>query len=227
MDRHERFAFLTREAVTDKEHGLPGRARLQESPVGIRPVRMARGGVTQLMRVMQTNACSLSCGYCPTFCGGKVRRVSLAPEEAARTFMEAHRAGAAHGLFLTSGVPGRPRRAMDRMLATVEILRRREGFSGYVHIKMLPGADEDQVRAAVRLASRVSINLEGPTDDVVRRLAIDKDLSGDLLPKLELAGRLSLEARLEGRPVWPRRPGRRRSSSSAPGVRPIATCSVS
>ena len=47
---------------------------------------------------------------------------------------------------------------------------------------MLPGADEEQVRAAVRLASRVSINLEGPTDAVVRRLAADKDLSGDLLP---------------------------------------------
>ena len=200
MNRHERFALLSREATADREHGLPGRPRLQEGPVGIRPLRMPGGGVTRLMRVMQTNACSLSCGYCPTFCGGKVRRVSLGPEEAARTFMEANRAGAADGLFLTSGVPGRPRRAMDRVLATAEVLRRREGFSGYLHLKMLPGADDDQVRAAVRLASRVSINLEGPTDDVVRRLASDKNLSGDLLPKLELAGRLSREARLEGRP---------------------------
>ena len=200
MDRHERFALLSREATSDREHGLPGRARTQEGPVGIRPLRMPGGGVTRLMRVMQTNACSLSCGYCPTYCGGKVRRVALSPEEAARTFMEAHRAGDAHGLFLTSGVPGRPRRAMDRMLATIDILRRRERFTGYIHVKMLPGADEEQVRAAVRLASRVSINLEGPTDEVVRRLAADKDLSGDLLPKLELAGRLSREARLDGRP---------------------------
>ncbi len=149
---------------------------------------------------MQSNACSLSCGYCPTFCGGNVRRVSLSPEETARTFMEAHRAGAADGLFLTSGVPGRARRAMDRMLEAVSILRRREGFAGYVHLKMLPGAEEDQVREAAALASRVSINLEGPSDAVVRRLAKEKDLSGDLLPKLELAGRLSREARLEGRP---------------------------
>ena len=200
MDRRDRFALLSREAMADREHGLPGRPRLQEGPVGIRPLRMPGGGVSRLMRVMQTNACSLSCGYCPTFCGGKVRRVALGPEEAARTFMEAHRAGAADGLFLTSGVPGRPRRAMDRVLATAEVLRRREGFSGYLHLKMLPGADDDQVRTAVRLASRVSINLEGPTDEVVRRLASDKDLSGDLLPKLELAGRLSREARLEGRP---------------------------
>ena len=120
MDRHQRFALLTEEATGDRELGLPGRPRFNEGPVGIRKVRLPGGGVTKLMRVMQTNACSLSCGYCPTFCGGKVRRVALSPEETARTFMEAHRAGMAEGLFLTSGVPGRPQRAMDRMLATVD-----------------------------------------------------------------------------------------------------------
>src|SRR5262249_14157302 len=84
MDRRDRFAFLSAEAVADKEHGLPGRARLGAGPVGIRTLRMPGGGVTKLMRVMQTNACSLSCGYCPTFCGGKGKRVRLAPEEGAR-----------------------------------------------------------------------------------------------------------------------------------------------
>src|SRR5262249_46869507 len=142
------------------------------------------------MRIMQTNACSLSCGYCPTFCGGKVKRATLAPEEAATTFMEAHRKGLAQGLFLTSGVPGRPVRATDRMLATLEILRVRERFGGYIHIKLLPGAEEAQVEAAARWASRISVNLEAPSDAQVRMLAKEKDLSGDLLPKLELAGRL-------------------------------------
>jgi predicted DNA-binding helix-hairpin-helix protein len=151
------------------------------------------------MRVMQTNACSLSCGYCPTFCGGRVKRTALSPEEVARTFMESHRAGVAQGLFLTSGVPGRAPRAVDRMLAAIEILRKREGFAGYVHIKLLPGAEQEQVVQATRLATRVSVNLEGPNDTVVRGLAREKNYSGDLLPNLMLAGRLSREARLEGR----------------------------
>ncbi len=147
---------------------------------------------------MQTNACSLSCGYCPTFCGGKMRRTALAPEEVATTFMEAHRARLAQGLFLTSGVPGRPARAMDRMLAAVEILRRKEGYRGYVHVKLLPGAEAAQVEEAARLANRVSINLEGPGDAYVRRLARDKDFSGDLLPKLETAGRLLRDGSRQG-----------------------------
>ena len=200
MDRRQRFAILAEAARDDREIGLPGRPRLNDGPVGIRPVRLPRGGSTTLMRVMQTNACSLSCGYCPTFCGGKVKRTALAPEEVARTFMESHRAGVAQGLFLTSGVPGRAVRAVDRMLAAIEILRRREGFTGYIHVKLLPGAEREQVVEATRLATRVSINLEGPNDAVVSGLAKEKRFSDDLLPALMLAGRLSREARLEGRP---------------------------
>src|SRR5207245_11584494 len=92
MDRHQRFALLTEEATGDREHGLPGRPRFNEGPVGIRKGRLPGGGVTKLMRVMQTNACSLSCGYRPTICGGRRRRVAPSPEATARTFMEAQRA---------------------------------------------------------------------------------------------------------------------------------------
>ena len=180
--------------MLDRERGVsalnnPGAA------IGVASVRLPRGGTTNLMRIMQTNACSLSCGYCPTFCGGKVKRTALEPEEAARTFMEVHRRGLAQGLFLTSGVPGRPSRATDRMLATLETLRRREGFRGYIHIKLLPGADDGQVEQAARLANRISVNLEGPGDQYVRRLAKEKDFSSDLLPKLLRAGQLLREAR--------------------------------
>jgi predicted DNA-binding helix-hairpin-helix protein len=186
MDQRRRLALLSEAARLDRD-----------STVGIAQVRVPGRGTTSLMRVMQTNACSLSCGYCPTFCGGKVKRTTLQPEEVARTFMDVHRAGLAHGLFLTSGVPGRPARATDRMLATLDVLRRREGFGGYVHIKLLPGADPAQVDEAARLANRISVNLEGPGDTYVRRLAREKDFGGDLLPKLRYAGRLFLDARRE------------------------------
>jgi predicted DNA-binding helix-hairpin-helix protein len=207
MDRRQRVTLLTEAALPDREHGLHGSPSAPTSPVGVTQVRLPGGGSTTLMRVMQTNACSLSCRYCPTYCGGKVRRTALAPEEVATAFMDLHRAGAARGLFLTSGVPGRPHRAMDRMLSTVEILRRRHGFRGYVHLKLLPGAERAQVEAACGLANRVSMNLEAPSDAHVRALAREKDLTGDLLPALELAGRRAREARIDPRPGRPRAAG--------------------
>jgi predicted DNA-binding helix-hairpin-helix protein len=208
MDRRQRVTLLTEAALSDREHGVPNSLNAPSSPAGVTTVRLPGGGSTKLMRVMQTNACSLSCRYCPTYCGGKVKRTALAPEEVATAFMDLHREGAANGLFLTSGVPGRPHRAMDRMLATVELLRRRHGFRGYVHLKLLPGAERAQVEAACALANRISVNLEAPTDAHVRALAREKDLTGDLLPALELAGAYARDARLD--PV----PGRARPAGT-------------
>lgn len=191
-------ALADRDGVPRPHQPVPVGSRPLAS-VGIAAVRVPGGGITNLMRVMQTNACSLSCGYCPTFCGGQVPRATITPEETARTFMDVHRKGLAQGLFLTSGVPGRPHRATDRMLATLDLLRRREGFTGYIHIKLLPGAEPAQVDEAARLASRISVNLEAPADAYVRRLAREKDLTGDLLPKLERAARqLALRRREPG-----------------------------
>jgi predicted DNA-binding helix-hairpin-helix protein len=206
VDLRRRMELLTEAALPDREQGMPKYRR--SVPVGNRPItsmgiaqaRLPGGGSINLMRVMQTNACSLSCGYCPTYCGGKVPRATVSPEEIATTFMDVNRKGLAQGLFLTSGVPGRPTRATDRMLATLEVLRQREGFTGYIHVKLLPGAEIAQVEAAQRLATRISVNLEGPTDAHVSTLAKEKNLTGDLLPKLELAGRLYREAREEGGP---------------------------
>ena len=195
MDRHERLAILAESATGDREHGLPNGTGKPDPAVGIRKVYLPGGGSTNIMRVMQTNACSLSCGYCPFHAAARLKRVALAPEEVASTFMEANRSGLAQGLFLTSGIPGKPARTMDRMLAAVEILRRKEGFRGYVHIKALPGAEPAQIERAAKRANRVSMNLEGPGDTYVRKLAKEKDFDGDMLPKIELAGRLMGEAR--------------------------------
>jgi predicted DNA-binding helix-hairpin-helix protein len=200
MDLRRRFELLTQEARIDREHGAMEALQRPGNAVGLRTVQVPGRGSTNLVRVMQTNACSLSCGYCPTFAGGKVKRATLAPEEVSRIFMDLHRRGVADGLFLTSGVPGRAIRAMDRMLASLELLRLREGFKGYIHVKVLPGAEPAQVDAAVRLASRVSVNLEAPSDAQLRHLAREKNFTGDLLPKLERAGYLGRALRQERRP---------------------------
>src|SRR5436309_2387563 len=93
MDLRTRATLLSESADRDGTGGAaigPGSALTRPGdPVGITKVGYPGQGVTRLMRVMQTNACSLSCGYCPTFCGGKVRRTYLSPEEG--------RAGRVHG----------------------------------------------------------------------------------------------------------------------------------
>ena len=134
-----------------------------EGPVGIRNVRVPGRGTTTLMRVMQTNACSLSCGYCPTFCGGQVKRTALgAGGSRAHLHGGAPRrrwpAGSSSPRACRAG-PSAPWTACWTPCTSSGGARASRAMS---IVKMLPGAQADQVREATRLCDRVSINLEGP-----------------------------------------------------------------
>jgi predicted DNA-binding helix-hairpin-helix protein len=96
--------------------------------------------------------------------------------------MQRHNAGEAHGLFLSSAVDGGVRPAMARMLDTVELLRVRFAYTGYVHLKLMPSARADEVERAAMLANRVSINLEAPNGERMKRISPERGWSTVLEP---------------------------------------------
>ena len=169
--------------------GIP--ASEPKKPLGIHMAQMPGGRTMRLARVMQTTACSLSCRYCATRCGRPVKRTTFKPDDLAATFFAMHRRRRADGLFLTSGIPGKAVRVMDLILATAEILRLKLGYKGYLHLKILPGCTPDQIERASQLASRVSLNLEAPSQEALRSIAPEKDF-GENLFRLEYAGRYRL-----------------------------------
>ena len=122
------------------------------------------------LKVLQTSACQNNCNYCAFRSGRDVRRAHLAADDLARSFDLMYRAGLVESLFLSSGVIG-THRTMDEMLATVELVRRKYGFRGYIHLKLLPGAEDAHIERAVELADRVSVNLEAPTPATLAALA--------------------------------------------------------
>jgi predicted DNA-binding helix-hairpin-helix protein len=150
----------------------------------IYPAMLPGGKAIRLLKVLQTNACQNDCSYCPTRVSARVQRISFAPEELAAFFMDMLNRGLVSGLFLSSGIAGGAPHTMDRLLATSEIVRRRYGFLGYLHLKIMPGAEFAQVEAAVRLADRVSLNLEAPTADSLARIAGKKDFEDGLLARM-------------------------------------------
>lgn len=188
-----------------KEAGVNAgqKAAKKASLPGIMQLAGRNGNTFKLMRVMQTNACSLKCRYCATRCGRKLRRAIFQPEELASAFYTAYKHGWANGLFLTSGIPGSPVSMMDKMLATLEILRKRYHYPGYIHLKILPGAEPEQIVQAAKLASRISLNCEAPTDEALSEIAPEKSLSKVILPALQQAGGLWKESRLDGKKLVP------------------------
>ncbi len=150
---------------------------------------IAKGGRRMpVMKVLQTSACEKNCFYCPFRAGRNFRRETVEPEELARIFDQMWRQRLVEGLFLSSGIVG-TRRTQDRMLATVELVRRKYGFPGYIHLKLLPNAEPAQIERAVQLADRVSVNLEAPNPERLARLAPKKDFGSGLMETLRQAAR--------------------------------------
>jgi len=154
----------------------------------------AHGRKVPILKILQTSACEKNCYYCPFRAGRSFRRETLSPDELAASFDQMQRAGLVQGIFLSSGIIGSVR-SMDRMLQTVELIRHRYGFQGYVHLKMLPAAEEAQIERAVHLADRVSTNLEAPSAQHLSRLAPMKTFEESLVEPLKRARRLIQQAR--------------------------------
>ncbi|MCZ6891103.1 MAG: hypothetical protein O7F09_01135 [Chloroflexi bacterium] len=79
-------------------------------------------------------------------------------DELARTFMDLHGRHTVDGLFLSSGVAGSGSKTTERLVKVVEMIRKKYGFKGYIHMKVMPGTEYQYVEAAYRLGTRLSIN---------------------------------------------------------------------
>ncbi len=150
-------------------------------------------GRVPIMKTLLSSACERDCYYCPFRAGRDFRRATFSADELARLFLSLHRNDLVQGIFLSSGLVGGGPKTQDRILATAELLRKRYGFRGYIHLKLMPGAERDQVAAGMALADRVSVNLEAPNDRRLARLAPHKIFTEELLQPLRWVEELRRE----------------------------------
>lgn len=187
MDLEHRLQTLVDGARFDVSGYSPGRGTLYGHRCPSRFVceaSLPSGRPVSLFKVLLTNSCTNDCAYCANQVGRDVRRTSFRPEELARMFMELYTRRRVQGLFLTSGIAGNASQTMESMVDTVDILRRRYRFGGYIHLKILPGASLDCVEEGCKMASRVSVNMEAPTAQHLARLSSRKDLHRDILERM-------------------------------------------
>ena len=157
----------------------------------IYPVTLPSGGKSILFKTLTSNVCTNDCKYCPLREQMDVRRVSLAPEETAKVFLDYYNQRKVFGLFLSSGVLGSPDATMDRLNGVARLLRRRHSFRGYIHLKIIPGASNAAVEEAVSLASAVSLNIETPGEKNLAKLSTKKKYIRDIIEPIKLISRLT------------------------------------
>ena len=150
----------------------------------VHPAQLPNGKQIKLLKTLLSSACERDCFYCPFRAGRDFRRATFKPDEFAGLFSKLNTSGFAEGVFLSSGIAAGGIRTMDKLLATAEILRKTHGFKGYLHLKIMPGSEKEQVYRAMQLADRVSVNLEAPNTERLARLAPHKIFMEELLRPL-------------------------------------------
>ncbi len=198
----------------DDREGPPAPPRLRHAresgslgPLNIRRLRSS-GRETRLLRILMTNACSYNCHYCPMRRDRNLPRTLLKPEELVRIFLGALQRGWVDGLFVTTGIPSNPVKVMDDLITALELLRERHRFPGYIHVKLVAGAQAAQIERLTALASRVSVNLEAPCGQTLAQIAPEKSLSVsvDNLERVRSLVLAERAARAHGRPADPLHP---------------------
>ncbi len=163
----------------------PGNLSQLEERFPVTQARLPNGRTIPLLKTMQTSVCERDCNYCCFRSGRDTPRASLTPDELADAVVKLSKAGIAKGVFLSSGITGGGIRTQDRIIATAEILRNKFHYQEYIHLKIMPGAEKDQIFRAMQLADRVSINLEGPNENRLKKLAPHKVFFNELLKPLK------------------------------------------
>ncbi len=198
MSMYEKLNILTDAAKYDVACTSSGTARKGDGTgmgncerSGICHSFSADGRCISLLKILFTNECIYDCKYCINRRSNDVVRTSFTPDEICALTMEFYRRNYIEGLFLSSGILKSPDYTMELIYAALYKLRTECRFQGYIHVKAIPGADQELVRRTGFLADRMSVNLELPTAEGLKLLAPNKTRKNILTPMRLVQNRMA------------------------------------
>ena len=150
----------------------------------------ADGRCISLLKILFTNECIFNCRYCLNRSSNDVPRATFTPDEICELVIGFYRRNYIEGLFLSSGILKSPDYTMELLYQTLLKLRTQYQFGGYIHVKAIPGADPLLIEKTGFLADRMSVNLELPTAEGLKKLAPAKTREKILKPMRQVQNRM-------------------------------------
>ncbi len=130
-----------------------------------------------------SNDCIFNCSYCSCRAGLECRqRYTCAPRELAEAAVQAAKSNPTLGVFISSGIYKNADYTEELIVETLRIMRQEMRYTGYIHAKIMPGADPELIEQAGWLADRLSVNIELPHSDGYSVIAKQKNKTNILTP---------------------------------------------
>jgi len=145
------------------------------------------GRCVSLLKILFTNHCIFDCAYCVSRRSNDVKRAAFTVEEVVDLTINFYRRNYIEGLFLSSGIFKNADYTMERLVRIAKLLRTEQNFNGYIHLKAIPGASPELLHEAGIYADRLSVNIEIPSDESLRKVAPEKNYADIITPMNYLA----------------------------------------
>ncbi|MGE5544297.1 MAG: putative DNA modification/repair radical SAM protein [Bacillota bacterium] len=182
MDILTKLGILANAAKYDVSCSSSGVSRKNQGGIGnsksfgICHTWTSDGRCISLLKILLSNDCIYDCRYCVNRRSNDMPRASFTPRELAELTIQFYRRNYIEGLFLSTAVERSPDYTMEKLIKVLRLLREDYAFNGYIHAKVIPGADPLLIYQAGLLADRMSVNIEQPTEESLRLLAPQKSL---------------------------------------------------
>lgn len=161
---------------TSKRNSVGGKGVGSTEGMGICHAYTPDGRCVSLLKILLTNFCIYDCAYCINRVSSNVQRARFTVDEVVELTLSFYKRNYIEGLFLSSGIIQSGDYTMEQLVEVARKLREEHDFRGYIHLKLIPEADPRLVELAGLYADRLSANIELPREEVLARLAPQKDM---------------------------------------------------
>ncbi len=181
MDLQEKLKILADSAKYDASCSSSGSKRISKDGLGNTAISgichsfASDGRCISLLKILLTNSCIYDCKYCLNRRSNNIKRAIFTPEEICKITINFYRRNYIEGLFLSSGIIKNPDYTMEMLIETIETLRKKYHFNGYIHAKAIPGTSNQLLKKLGSLVDRLSANVELPTENGLKLLAPNKE----------------------------------------------------
>ena len=162
-----------------------------DSGMGVCHAFTPDGRCVSLLKILLTNFCVYDCAYCVNRVSSNVARARFSVEEVVKLTLDFYKRNYIEGLFLSSGVIRSADFTQEEINRVARTLREVHDFRGYIHLKLVAGCSPELAAEAGLFADRLSVNIELPSDETLKRLAPEK--TAEDIKKTMGAVRLGIE----------------------------------
>ncbi len=149
-------------------------------------------------KVFLSNNCIFNCAYCTCRCTNDKERYCNEPRDLARLAV-AQALQNGRGVFVTSAIYRNADYTQELIAETLRSIRNDLHYGGYVHAKVMPGADPLLIEQTGLYADRLSVNIEVAQSQGYEQIAKQKNKRNILTPMRQISEMVAQARQERGR----------------------------